>query len=105
MAWPPRASSVDRDFGYGEQGRHQTPDRFDSGTGFTAAGRVNSQTRLWPPQSNATPAGFPDIEANDEEQYAYDPYATDRFAPSVTTHIPQTYRPPPGTQHLQINEF
>ncbi|KAI2804759.1 hypothetical protein BLOT_003747 [Blomia tropicalis] len=106
--WPPRAQSVDRDFGYGEGQsssylRGATPDRCDSS--FSNS-RVGSVTKVWPPPSNATPAGasgyIPD--ENDQENYAYNPNG-DSLPGMVSSHIPRTYRTPPGTQHLVVNDF
>nr|XP_027196059.1 uncharacterized protein LOC113790572 isoform X2 [Dermatophagoides pteronyssinus] len=93
-AWPPsRAQSVDRDFGYGD--RPSSP--------FVNYGRVRSSTRIWPPPSNATPAGrsgyIPD--ENDDTNYAYNPSREQSPAPGwISSHVPNTYRTPPGTQFI-----
>lgn len=109
--WPPRAQSVDRDFSYGEVParfatpppgqRGQTPDR--SGSPFYN-GRVESATKIWPPVSNATPAGTSGFIPEENDNYAYNPNG-DALPGMVSSHIPRTYRPPPGTQHLVINDF
>ena len=102
-SWPPRSQSVDRDFGSSQRG--MTPDRgepyYDS--------RVRRSSKVWPPPSNATPAGrsgyFPD--ENDQINYAYNPSREASPGPGlVYAHIPPTYRPPPNTQYTQVvNDF
>ncbi|KAF7489132.1 hypothetical protein SSS_06043 [Sarcoptes scabiei] len=99
--WPPsRSQSVERDFGYGER---------SSESPFYNFGRVRKSSQVWPPPSNATPAGasgyIPD--ENDAINYAYNPSREQSPAPGwITSHIPTTYRPPPGTQFTQlINDF
>lgn len=96
--WPPRASSVDRDFGYGvERSVSPGPDRMMRG--FSPASRVTSSTRQWPPPSNATPAGrsgyIPDED--EDENYAYNTSSrrSTRESTPVGSHIPRTYRSPP----------
>ncbi|KAH7637856.1 hypothetical protein HUG17_8960 [Dermatophagoides farinae] len=98
-AWPPsRAQSVDRDFGYGD--RPNSP--------FVNYGRVRSSTRIWPPPSNSTPAGrsgfIPD--ENDDINYAYNPSRESSPAPGwISSHVPITYRTPPGTQYIAQTEL
>lgn len=102
--WPPpgpggrRAQSVERDFGYGEPGG-------ESSLPFQNVGRVRTRTRVWPPPSNATPAGksgfIPD-GSEDDENYAYNVRASREQSPApgwISSHVPTTYRPPPGTQY------
>lgn len=109
--WPPRAQSVDRDFSYGEGPvrftpppgkRGQTPDRGDSP--FYNS-RVLSATKVWPPASNATPAGTSGYIPEENDNYAYNPNGDALPGITVSSHIPRTYRPPPGTQHLVVNDF
>lgn len=109
--WPPRAQSVDRDFSYGEGparfatpppgARGQTPDRCESPF---YNGRVQGATKVWPPTSNATPAGTSGYLGEEDENYAYNP-SGETHPSLVSSHIPRTYRPPPGTQYLVVNDF
>lgn len=98
--WPPRASSVDRDFGYGVQRAGSPGPERMMRAASPAASRVSSSTRQWPPPSNATPAGrsgyMPDED--DEENYAYNMSSrrsTRESTPVIGSHIPRTYRSPP----------
>lgn len=101
MNWPPRAQSVDRDFSYGEGVRGQTPERCMSP--FSSS-RVQVATKIWPPPSNATPAGASGFIGDEGDNYAYNP-AGQVLPGVVSSHIPPTYRPPPGALHLMVNDF